>query len=97
MPGTLVTTEVLLECAGDVPVVSKRGLVQEAEETYVWVVDDGTTARRRLVNVGLTNARQVEVRAGLEVGERVVVAGGSRLEPGRKVKVIAAGGDGEEG
>ena len=97
MPGTLVTTEVLLECAGDVPVVSKRGLVQEAEETYVWVVDDGTTARRRLVNVGLTNARQVEVRAGLEVGERVVVAGGSRLEPGRKVKVIAAGGDWEEG
>ena len=56
-------------------------------EMWVWVVADGR-AERRAVTLGVRNPGRVEVRAGVEAGEVVVVGGAERLTPGAAVQVI---------
>jgi len=50
------------------------------------VVTDGRAAQR-LVTLGLRDVRQVEILAGLQAGERVVVLGGKGLKTGARVRV----------
>jgi len=46
---------------------------------------DGDTARLTDIEVGLMNAFEAEVRAGLQAGERVIVAPESSISDGAKV------------
>jgi len=63
----------------------------ETGADYVWVVEGGKVNKRR-VALGTLCTEGVEVTSGLEGGERVVTAGVSRLEEGRRVRL----GDGLE-
>ena len=53
----------------------------------VFVVTDGV-ATRRIVETGLTSQGQVEIVAGLEAGETIVVAGANALRDGMQVRVV---------
>ncbi|HEV8149127.1 MAG TPA: efflux RND transporter periplasmic adaptor subunit, partial [Gemmatimonadales bacterium] len=52
---------------------------------WVWVVRDGKAERRR-VSLGVRTPGYVEIREGIEPGERVVVSGNERLSPGAEVR-----------
>lgn len=55
----------------------------------VWVVDDEGRVERRDVTLGdLTGSSSVVVLAGVESGERVVVAGQYKLTEGERVRVV---------
>lgn len=55
----------------------------------VWVVDaEGRVERRRVTLGSLTGSTDVVVLSGVEVGERVVMAGVYQLTEGERVKVI---------
>jgi multidrug efflux system membrane fusion protein len=63
---------------------------------YSWVVDaDDTVAQRPIETMTVNNALSI-VTSGLSAGERVVVNGQSRLEPGARVapKTVTAGAAG---
>jgi hypothetical protein len=49
-------------------------------------------ATRRTVETGLTSQGQVEIVAGLQVGETVVTTGANALRDGVEVRVIAGAG-----
>ncbi|MBN1421922.1 MAG: efflux RND transporter periplasmic adaptor subunit [Planctomycetes bacterium] len=55
-----------------------------------FVLGDGERARRRTIEIGLRSAGKVEVLAGVEDGEPVIVVGGRGLEDGQLVEVVRA-------
>jgi membrane fusion protein, multidrug efflux system len=59
-----------------------------AQDVAVWVVQDGR-AERRAVETGIRGTAMVEVRAGLEEGEAVVVPASAGLVEGGRVRVQA--------
>jgi HlyD family secretion protein len=66
--------------------VPKAALKTEGEATVVYVVK-GEAVERRAVRVGGTDGDRVEVVAGLQVGDRVVLSPPAELHDGSKVAV----------
>ncbi|MEJ2031513.1 MAG: efflux RND transporter periplasmic adaptor subunit [Deltaproteobacteria bacterium] len=78
LPGAPVKTFLVPEGA-----VSRFGQMER-----VWVVQNGT-ARLRLVRTGEHQAGQVEILAGLNAGDQVIVQGGKQLVDGQPVQIIS--------
>ncbi len=85
-PGVFVSVELISHVRRDVPSVPEEALIATREGYQVFVVKNGR-ARRREVEVGLRRPGLVEVRRGLDVGERVVRTGHMRLKDGQAVRV----------
>jgi membrane fusion protein (multidrug efflux system) len=73
-------------------IIPEQALTPEAERQYVFVVADGK-AQRREVRIGSRRPGSVEVVAGLNAGEQVVVEGTQKVRDGAPVRTteIAAG------
>lgn len=74
----------------DVLVVPEESLVPEQGDVYVYVVNDGTVAKRK-VQTGQRRVGSVQVTAGLEPGELVVTEGTQKLRDGASVNVVEGG------
>jgi membrane fusion protein, multidrug efflux system len=68
-------------------IIPEEALTPEAAKQYVFVVADGK-AMRREVRIGGRSPGSVEVLAGLEVGERVIVEGTQKVRDGAAVNAI---------
>jgi membrane fusion protein (multidrug efflux system) len=66
-------------------VIPEQALTPEAERQYVFVVADGK-AQRREVRIGSRRPGSVEVLAGLNAGEQVVVEGTQKVRDGTPVR-----------
>jgi membrane fusion protein, multidrug efflux system len=84
IPGTLAAVQVQVASRGDAVQVPRAAVRDGA----VWVVGEDSRAARRPVQVGLQSVDQVEVLAGIQPGERVVVEGGSLLSDGALVRIV---------
>lgn len=69
-------------------VVPEEAIVPDQSRQFVLVVDGDGLVSRREVRTGRRRPSLVEVLAGLEPGERVVVEGTQRARPGETVEVI---------
>jgi HlyD family secretion protein len=74
------------ESARSVPLVPKGAIRTEGEQTYVFVLQ-GEVVDRRAVKVGGTDGDRLEVLAGLQSGDRVVVSPPAQLSAGAQVTV----------
>lgn len=88
-PGAFVRVDVVRERRPDALVIPKEALVRELRNAYVFVAADGEAQRREL-ELGIEEGASVEVRSGLEHGERVIVAGQGGLQDGARVEEIEA-------
>jgi len=79
-PGGSVHAEVVLEVRDSI-VVPVQGVVLRPEGEVVFVEEDGR-ASERSVEVGRRTADWVEIRAGIEPGERIIVDGAGFLAEG---------------
>jgi multidrug efflux pump subunit AcrA (membrane-fusion protein) len=59
-------------------------LIEEDNETVVYVVYDGS-ASRRVVETGIRSNGLVEILDGLDADDKIVVAGASSLRDGARV------------
>jgi multidrug efflux pump subunit AcrA (membrane-fusion protein) len=57
------------------------------DNTFLFVVNEDNTVTRKEVTLGLQNTALVEITAGLESGEMVVIEGNYGLEDGEEVKI----------
>ena len=73
--------------ARPVVLVPKAAIVTDGTQSYAFVVDAGGVVDRRAVSTGGTDGDRLEVRAGLNAGERVVVSPPATLAGGAKVMV----------
>ncbi len=86
-PGAFVRVNIQTDRHTDALLIPKRAVIEEDGETYVFVAD-GDIARRVKVSVGYESESQVEIRRGLSLGDRVVVAGQGALRDGAKMNIV---------
>lgn len=71
-------------------VIPEEAVTPFAGDMFVWVVGADSKAERRKIQLGVRTPGYVEVTDGLAAGERVVVGGNDRLQPGAEVRVAEA-------
>lgn len=70
--GIEADVEILLEQQNNVPLLDKRAVYEDAQGTYVYVIDDGVIARRE-VKTGKSNESWYEILDGLSEQDTVIV------------------------
>ncbi len=88
-PGMFIEAAIVAERRTGVPVAPRDAVTERAGRDVVFALD-GQRAVRRDVTLGLGDDEQVEVREGLEPGERIVVRGLETLTDGTRVRVVGA-------
>lgn len=83
-PGMFGRFSIAYERHPDALVIPVRALMEEDSEFVVYVVEDGA-ASRRVVEVGIRSDEKVEILAGLETHEAIVITGQRSLRDGAKV------------
>ncbi len=89
-PGAFVTVEILRETRADVVLLPRQAVIRELQSAHVFVAKNGV-AEKRVVTVGLEEGERLEIRTGLNAGERVIIAGQGSLKHGAPSKVATAG------
>ncbi len=88
LPGMFVRTELPQGTMEKALLVPQRAVMREANGTpYVYVVEDGKIAIRRLVT-HRTQGQNWIVEEGLNPGEKVVIEGLQRIRPGVPVQIV---------
>ena len=86
-PGAFVRVDIQTDTRADAILIPKRAIFEEDGETFVFVTD-GEVAHRKKVEIGYQHGADIEIREGVSVGEKVVVAGQGNLQEGTKVRTI---------
>lgn len=72
---------------GNILVVPISAVVkQDTGEQVAWILGSDQAVHRRIVQLGSPSGEQIEIIAGLQPGDRVVVAGATLLREGMKVR-----------
>ncbi|SDR33341.1 membrane fusion protein, multidrug efflux system [Paraburkholderia fungorum] len=89
-PGQFVKARISGAIRPNSILVPQRSVLQGAKSHFVWVVDDQSKARQRVIEVGDWHGDDWFVSEGLKAGERIVVDGALRVAAGVQVKVVKA-------
>src|SRR5262249_49654800 len=87
-PGLSVTTRLLVKTLHDVVVVPDAAVERGPNGLYVDVVTAQSRAELRQVKIGRIERGLALVGSGLAAGERIVVSGHYRVQPGAPVQVL---------
>jgi multidrug efflux system membrane fusion protein len=88
-PGQFVNCRVLVAVEKNVVTVPSMAVQHAPAGLYAYVIKPDSTVARRDLTVGLDNGTTTVVTAGLAPGDKVVVAGQSRLQVGTRVVASA--------
>jgi membrane fusion protein (multidrug efflux system) len=86
-PGQFVRVRIQGVTRPNVIMVPQRSVLQGPQGKYVFVVGPDNTAQTRSIEVGDWLGDQWIVQSGLQAGDKVVVDGAIRLQPGAPVKI----------
>jgi multidrug efflux system membrane fusion protein len=89
-PGQFVNVRLRVATRKGGTVVPASVVQRGPEGTFAYVIDADLTARVRKITVAQTDRGQALIDEGLSPGERVVVDGQYKLQPGSKVKLPGA-------
>jgi len=78
-------------------VVPKRALMHGAQGSFVWVIGAGEQVAAKPVQLGASSGNDVIVASGLMAGDRVVVDGILKVQPGAPVHATMLSADGAPG
>jgi multidrug efflux system membrane fusion protein len=84
-PGEFVRVSVQVDTKKDAVTIPPVALQRGVQGFYTWVIKPDSTAEQRTVEATPVNDDIVIVSKGLEAGERVVINGQYRVQPGAKV------------
>jgi membrane fusion protein (multidrug efflux system) len=86
-PGGFVTIGITRETHDDALMLPREAVIRELQQAHVFVAE-GDLAEKRAVELGLEEGERLEIVAGLEGGEQVIVAGQGGLKDGTKIKIL---------
>ena len=92
-PGLSVSTRLLLRTDKDAIIVPQTAIQHGPDGLYVYVVGDDNKAKKQDVRVSEQNLAEALVTEGLAAGQKVIVAGQSRVQEGVLVKPTAPQGN----
>jgi len=85
--GMVANLELNLKVRDEAVLIPEVALINSGELTMVFVVEADETVRLQQVEVGQRLPRWVEIRSGLEPGQKVVVEGHQKIGPGMRVSL----------
>ena len=97
-PGAFVTVSVPLERREDAVFAPHEAVVRQGFDAWVYRLEDGEEGlrvRRAMVETGVFKGEEIEIREGVEAGQRIVARGVQKVSDGMTVR--PEGGDGEGG
>lgn len=102
LPGLFLEADLVTAVRTDALLVPKRSLVLDEDQAFVFRLGDDQTVEKILARPVLEDSSWIEVREGLEVGDRIVIAGQAGLKNGDRVRLVgdqveSAAGDESEG
>jgi len=86
-PGMFASVALITDQRTDALLVPKETLIYDAGQAYAFTVK-ADTARRTRLELGLTNAREVQVVSGLADGDSIIVIGIEGLRDGALVRIV---------
>jgi RND family efflux transporter MFP subunit len=86
-PGMFVKADIVINRKDSVIVIPKSIILSRQKGKTVFIIDRGV-ATERIIETGLENVSDVEVRRGLAKNERVVTSGFETLSNKSKVKIV---------
>jgi multidrug efflux system membrane fusion protein len=89
-PNQFVNVHLLADVKKNLMIVPAAAIQRGPQGTYVYVVQNGNTAKIQTVTLALTTANTVGLSAGLNPGDVVVVDGQDKLQDGSKVSTTTA-------
>ena len=92
-PGQFVDVRVLVDTLKGAMVVPTAAVQRGSEGAFVYVLGEEDKVKRRPVGVGRQDEHRAVITGGVDVGEKVVTTGFTRLTDGAKVKPTAEGGE----
>jgi multidrug efflux system membrane fusion protein len=95
-PGQFVNVRLRLEVRKGATVVPAQAVQRGPAGAFAFVVSAEDAAQMRPLQVGRIEEGLALIESGLEPGERVVLDGHYRLQPGSKVRAVEGGGKGAE-
>jgi multidrug efflux system membrane fusion protein len=96
-PGQFVNTRLLLATRNDSPVVPASVVQRGPDGAFAFVIQEDQTVKMRPLKVAQIESGQALIDEGLKPGERVVVDGQYKLQPGSRVKPAGSPGGGVAG
>jgi membrane fusion protein (multidrug efflux system) len=94
LPGRVVRARIDGVRVASSLVIPKRAVLHGAQGAFVWVVGAGEQVAPRPIALGVSSGNDVIVTMGLAAGERVVVDGILKVQPGAPVHATALAADG---
>jgi RND family efflux transporter MFP subunit len=88
-PGLFANIRLEAERRDDALVVSESAVAYDADGVFVWRVGADRKVTRVPVELGIRADGRVEIRHGLQAGDRVVSAGTHKLAPGSVIEEAA--------
>jgi len=88
LPGQYVTVMVTRSKPKLMPVVPQSAVMEDHDGRYVFVVDDQNRVIMRRVKTGPVIGVNWAMASGLTVGEKVIVEGIQKVQPGQVVKTV---------
>jgi HlyD family secretion protein len=85
LPGTNVDASIVSKVVRDAISVPKQALQNTAQGTGVWKLGGDDRVHWQPVTAGVSNITSVEIRSGLQAGDRVVLPSDATLSNGMKV------------
>ena len=85
-PGMYADVVLTLEKRDSAVTVPVQALIAKPDKKSVLVVSPEGLIEERTVQIGIQSTARIEIRAGLEQGEMVVVGNRTELKPGQKVE-----------
>ncbi len=91
-PGFLARAHMLVDQREDVLAVPAGSVAESQGEYFVMVINGDERLERRVIEPGILRGAWREVRAGLEVGDRVVSANPLEMNAGDRVRIVELSG-----
>jgi membrane fusion protein (multidrug efflux system) len=91
VPGQFIRARIEGVVLADAVTAPRRAVMSSAQGSFVWVVGDGDVVELRPVRVAANLGDAVVIAEGLAGGERVVVEGVLKVQPGAKVSIATPG------
>jgi len=88
-PNQFVNARLLVDTLHSVVLLPVAAIQRSSVATYVYAIKADDTVEMRPVEVRLTEGNEVAIAKGITAGERVVVDGVDKLQPGSKVSTSA--------
>jgi multidrug efflux system membrane fusion protein len=92
-----VNARLLVDTLHGVVLVPTDAIQRSPQSTFAWVVGADDKVLMKNVVVQLTEGDQAAIQSGLAEGDRVVIDGVDKLQPGTKVALAAPGAGGAAG